>query len=79
MTRVVNITEAKAQLSALVASAQGGERVLIARAGVPVAVLSGYEASAEPRTLGGWEGEVWVADDFDAPLPEELQRAFEGR
>lgn len=78
MTRVVNISEAKAQLSALVARAQNGESVLIAKAGHPVAVLSAYEASAEPRTLGGWQGRVRVADDFDDPLPAELRRVFEG-
>lgn len=78
MTRVVNITEAKAQLSKLVEEAMSGRRVIIGRAGKPVAVLSPYEADPEPRVLGGWEGEVWVADDFDDPLPSELQRFFDG-
>lgn len=53
--------------------------MLIGKAGKPVAVLSAYEASSEPRTLGGWEGQVWIAEDFDEPLPDELQRYFEGR
>lgn len=79
MARVVNISEAKAQLSALVAQVRAGEPVLIAKAGKPVAVLSAYEASSEPRTLGGWEGRIWIADDFDEPLPDELQRHFEAR
>lgn len=78
MSRVVNITEAKAQLSRLVAEAQAGKRVIIGQAGKPVAVLSAYEADPEPRTLGGWEGQVWIAEDFDEPLPEDLQRFFDG-
>lgn len=78
MARVVNITEAKAQLSRLIGEAQAGEPVIIGRAGEPVAVLSAYQASSEPRTLGGWEGRVSIADDFDGPLPEELQRQFTG-
>lgn len=79
MSRVINITEAKAQLSRLVAEARSGKRVVIGQAGKPVAVLSAYEVDPEPRTLGGWQGRVWIAEDFDEPLPEELQRHFEGR
>lgn len=78
MARIVNITEAKAQLSRLVEEAQNGQRVIIGKAGRPVAVLTAYDADPEPRTLGGWEGRVWIADDFDDPLPEDLQRHFDG-
>lgn len=78
MARVVNITEAKAQLSRLVKQAEAGKRVVIGRAGRPVAVLQAYEADPEPRPLGAWKGRVWIADDFDAPLPDDLQRRFEG-
>ena len=31
------------------------------------------------RSPGGWEGTVWIADDFDGPLPADIQRAFEGQ
>jgi len=31
-----------------------------------------------PRTLGGFEGQVSIAADFDAPLPRELQALFDG-
>lgn len=78
MARVVNISEAKANLSRLVAEVQNGKRVIIGKAGRPVAVLSAYDADPEPRVLGGWEGHLWVADDFDGPLPDDLQRLFEG-
>jgi prevent-host-death family protein len=77
--RVVNISEAKAQLSKLVAEAAAGGRVVIGNAGRPVAVLVAYEADPSPRELGGWRGRrVWVAEDFDAPLPPDLQAAFDG-
>lgn len=76
--RVTNITEAKAQLSRLVDRVQGGETVVIGRAGRPLAVLSAYVADTAPRTLGGWEGRVWMADDFDE-LPDDLLALFEGR
>ena len=29
------------------------------------------------RSPGGWEGMVWIAEDFDAPLPDDIQRTFE--
>lgn len=78
MTRVVNISEAKAQLSRLVEEVQGGGRVVIGNAGRPVAVLTSYASSPGPRPLGGWrDQDVWIADDFDAPLPDDLQAAFE--
>ncbi len=53
---------------------------MIGNAGRPVAVLVAYTADPDPRPLGGWkEGDVWIADDFDDPLPDDLQAAFESR
>jgi prevent-host-death family protein len=75
----VNIHEAKTHLSRLLARVQAGERVVIAKAGVPVAVLSAYVERPLRREPGFDKGRIWVADDFDAPLPDELQAAFEGR
>lgn len=45
-----------------------------------VIVLSRQRVKAQPRAsfLGMDEGKGWVADDFDAPLPEDLRRLFEG-
>ncbi|CAN5222818.1 hypothetical protein BH24ACT1_BH24ACT1_06970 [soil metagenome] len=78
MARMVNISEAKAQLSRLVEEVQGGNRIVIGRAGRPVAVLVAYGSSPDPRPLGGWrEREVWIAEDFDDPLPADLEAAFE--
>lgn len=78
MARVVNISEAKAQLSRLVEEVQGGGRVVIGNAGRPVAVLIAYATDPDPRLLGGWQSsDVWIADDFDDALPPDLQAAFE--
>jgi hypothetical protein len=30
------------------------------------------------RPLGMDRGKIWVADDFDAPLPDDLLKAFYG-
>lgn len=75
---VYNLYEAKTGLSQLVDRAAAGEEVVIAKAGKPLARLVPYERPRLPRVPGGWEGRVFMADDFDAPLPEEILRGFTG-
>ncbi|MGA2534551.1 MAG: type II toxin-antitoxin system prevent-host-death family antitoxin [Terracidiphilus sp.] len=77
--QIVNIYEAKTQLSKLVDLAASGTDVVIARAGKPVARLTALKAEKRPIVFGLLEGQGWIADDFNAPLPEDLQAAFEGR
>jgi prevent-host-death family protein len=62
----VNIHEAKTHLSCLLLRVTAGEEVTIARYGVPVARLVAVEPKAK-RPLGFARGEIWIADDFDAP------------
>jgi len=78
MARFVNIYDAKTQLSALVEAAAAGEEIVIARAGKPRAKLAPIR-SAVRRRPGRTKGTTVLADDFDAPLPEALIRAFEGQ
>lgn len=73
----VNVYEAKTHLSRLLARVAAGEEVIIARAGTPVARLAAIEEPPEARLPGGDEGEVWISEDFDAPLPDDLLEAFE--
>jgi prevent-host-death family protein len=72
----INVHEAKTELSKLLEQVEGGERIIIARAGKPVAVLSRYEPRANRRG-GQFAGQVKLADDFDV-LPPDIQRAFDG-
>ena len=75
-----NLYEAKTQLSKLVERAHEGEEIIIAKAGRPLAKLVPLgRKRRRRRQFGGWEGKVWIADDFDAPLPDDIQAAFEGR
>jgi prevent-host-death family protein len=78
--QTVNIYQAKTQLSKLVDLASSGTDVVIARAGKPVARLTSL-ATKEKRLIGfgALEGQGWIAEDFDAPLPDEIQALFEGR
>jgi prevent-host-death family protein len=79
MPRTVNLYEAKTHLSALVERASKGEEVVIAKAGEPKARLVPYTRPAKDRKGGAWKGRVVIAPDFDAPLPEDVLAAFEGR
>lgn len=73
---VSNLYEAKTNLSQLVDRAAAGEEIIIAKNGVPLARLVPLEARQTRREPGGWEHGVWIADDFDAPLPPDLLAAF---
>ncbi|MEJ7841380.1 MAG: type II toxin-antitoxin system Phd/YefM family antitoxin [Rubrobacter sp.] len=74
---MVNIHEAKTHFSRLVERVMGGEEVVIGKAGRPVARLVPYVEDRGPRVPGGWEGRVWIPDDFDE-LPAEVEAAFRG-
>jgi prevent-host-death family protein len=75
----VNIHEAKTHLSRLLQRVAAGEEVTIARAGVPVARLIAVKAKPNKiRLLGMDRGRIWIADDFDAPLPDDLLKPFYG-
>jgi prevent-host-death family protein len=71
----VNMHEAKTRLSQLVELVEGGERVVIARDGTPVVELVRLDPAHINRRGGQWKGKAWIADDFDAPLPE-LEELF---
>jgi prevent-host-death family protein len=75
--RQVNIHEAKTHLSQLVEAAEAGESIILARAGKPVALLSPLPPVAR-RLSGLLKGQIWIGDDFDAPLPESNLAEFEG-
>jgi prevent-host-death family protein len=75
---VRNISEAKAELSALIAQVQKGNEVILAKAGVPVAKLVPYRGASKPRTPGSMAGEISIAPDFDS-LPDEIAEAFGAR
>jgi len=78
MSKPVNIYEAKTHLSKLVDRAAAGESIIIAKAGRPVARLVPLEKAPPRRVPGDLKGRIWIAPDFDAPLPDDIQRYFDG-
>jgi prevent-host-death family protein len=75
---MVNIFEAKTQLSKLIEKVERGEEVIIARAGKPVARLTQLEPKRRTIRFGRLNGKIHVARDFDATLPEDVLAQFEG-
>jgi prevent-host-death family protein len=78
LTSVVDVHAAEAHLSRLVERAAAGEEIVITKAGKPVAKLVALEQAPRKRVLGTLAGRLRIPDDFDAPLPEEILREFEG-
>ena len=62
--------DAKTKLSELVAAAERGEEVVIARNGTPAARLVAVANEYAPVQLGVLAGEIELGTDFDEPLPE---------
>jgi prevent-host-death family protein len=79
MTETVNLYDAKTNLSKLVERAAAGEEIVIAKAGKPKAMLVPYQPPRKKR-IGGQNllGITYIAEDFDGPLPPEIQKYFDG-
>jgi prevent-host-death family protein len=79
MSNMVNLYDAKTNLSKLVERAAAGEEIVIAKSGKPKAKLVPYEAPRKKRVFGqNLLGITYMADDWDGPLPPEIQRYFDG-
>jgi prevent-host-death family protein len=72
---LTNISQAKAQFSALVERVRHGEEIVIGKAGKPVAKLVPFAHTTTPRQPGALAGEISMSEDFDE-LPEDLAEAF---
>jgi prevent-host-death family protein len=72
----VNMHAAKTHLSRLVDEAVEGKEIVIAKAGRPMVRLVPVAPKRRRTGFGEDRGKIWIADDFDAPLPDDLLRAF---
>jgi prevent-host-death family protein len=80
MSETINLYDAKTNLSKLVDRAAAGEEIVIAKAGKPKAKLVPLDAPRKERRIGGQNllGVTYMADDWDGPLPPEIQKYFDG-
>jgi len=77
MTRVT-VDQTKDRLAELIERVAAGEDVVISDGGRPVARLVGVEGVGERRVPGSLAGQIVIGDDFDDPLPPDIQAAFDG-
>ena len=68
---VINVSEAKAHFSQVLDRVSAGEKIVIAKAGIPVARLVPVAARAADRVPGTYAGKIRIADEFEAPLPDD--------
>ena len=71
-----NLHAAKTHLSRLVDKAAAGEEIVIAKAGTPMVRLVPVAERTQRSGFGRDKGKISVRDDFDAPLGEDILRAF---
>ncbi|WP_439632235.1 type II toxin-antitoxin system Phd/YefM family antitoxin [Gemmata sp.] len=75
----VTVQDLERDPAGLLARVEAGERLVLSRGGRPVAELLPLPAPASgPRPFGLAAGAFRVPDDFDAPLPDDVLREFEG-
>lgn len=75
MDHCLNVHDAKTHLSRLLERVEQGEEITIMRSNVPVAKLIAV-SPIKKRKLGWAKGEFTVPDDFNAPLPKEVEESF---
>lgn len=74
---MINIHQAKTQLSKLLEEVSSGKEVIIAKAGKPVAKLTAFKEETKPRQPGLWKGKIWISDDFNEEN-KEINKLFYG-
>ena len=69
--------KAKTNLSRLLKRVSMGEEIVIAKSGTPIARIVRVSEEQKKRIPGQDRGTFDIPEDFDAPLPEDIQKAFE--
>jgi len=72
----VDVSEAQSKLSKLINQVIAGEEVIIAKSGKPVAKLVPFEKPTQNRKPGSAKGKLFISDDFDTPLPDDILKEF---
>jgi prevent-host-death family protein len=74
---VVTIHTAKTTLSQLIARAEAGEEIVLARGNRPVAKIVAIDPAPSKRQFGAYRGKISVGPEFFDPLPEDELNAWE--
>jgi prevent-host-death family protein len=77
VVKAINIHDAKTHFSKLIERVAGGEEIVIAKAGKPVARLIPERPSAPATRIPGIDkGQLWISDDFDSMSESELSEWY---
>lgn len=83
----VPLSEADGRMAELIDRVENGEEIVILRDGKPAVKLVPVAENAQseevptgktPIRFGFAKGQIRIADDFDAPLPDDLLKSFYG-
>ncbi len=74
---LTSLYQAKTHLSKLVDRVAAGEEIIITKNGVPKARLVPIPQTKGKRVPGLGKGKIWIADDFDDPLPDDMLATLE--
>ena len=77
--QTINIHQAKTHLSKLLEEVSKGLEVVIAKSGKPVARLTSISPAKPLRKPGLLKGKIRIAENFDAPLSDDLLDTFEAK
>ena len=71
-TKRVSLTEASGHLAELIDAAGRGDEIVIESEGRPPVKLVLVKPTRGKRVFGQHQGQVWMSEDFDAPLPDDF-------
>jgi prevent-host-death family protein len=74
---MVNVHDAKTHFSRLLSRVEGGEEIVIAKAGKPVARIVPLSGKTGKRVPGTAKGRIVLGKNFCEVLPEEVLKDFE--
>jgi antitoxin (DNA-binding transcriptional repressor) of toxin-antitoxin stability system len=74
--KTVELDAAGTDLHSLVEEAAAGEEIIFEKSGKPMARLTQFDRPGFHRAIGALKGRIEMTDDFDAPLPPEIAKAF---
>lgn len=76
--RLINIHEAKTNLSRIAEDVAAGEEIIVAKAGKPKMKLVPIDNRKKNIKFGALKGKIKISKDFDAPLPQNILNEFYG-
>ncbi len=75
--QIINVHQAKTNLSKLISFVLEGQEIVIAKAGKPVVKIVAYKETPKSRKPGLLKGKIFLSDDFTSE-DEKINKLFYG-